>query len=71
MISKFQLDPVKDIKAKFLSGGQRKRLSIAMSLLSDPKIILLDEYESRKATFAQMGELKYFKEINQILRIFP
>ena len=43
MISKFQLEPVKDIKAKFLSGGQRKRLSIAMSLLSDPKIILMDE----------------------------
>ena len=43
MISKFQLEAVKDIKAKFLSGGQRKRLSIAMSLLSDPKIILMDE----------------------------
>ena len=26
-----------------MSGGQRKRLSIAMSLLSDPKIILMDE----------------------------
>ena len=43
MISKFQLEAVKDIKAKFLSGGQRKRLSIGMSLLSDPKIILMDE----------------------------
>tara|TARA_B100001741_G_scaffold302354_1_gene291413 strand:+ start:106 stop:885 length:780 start_codon:yes stop_codon:yes gene_type:complete len=43
MISKFQLESVKDIKAKFLSGGQRKRLSIGMSLLSDPKIILMDE----------------------------
>ena len=43
MISKFQLEAVKDIKDKFLSGGQRKRLSIGMSLLSDPKIILMDE----------------------------
>ena len=43
MVSKFQLDAVKNIRAKHLSGGQRKRLCIAMSLLSDPKIILMDE----------------------------
>tara|TARA_B100000945_G_scaffold319472_1_gene326764 strand:+ start:363 stop:1142 length:780 start_codon:yes stop_codon:yes gene_type:complete len=43
MISKFELDSVKNIKSKHLSGGQRKRLCIAMSLLSDPKIILMDE----------------------------
>ena len=43
MISKFELDSVKNIKAKYLSGGQRKKVSIAMSLMSDPKIILMDE----------------------------
>ena len=43
MISKFELDPVKNIKAKYLSGGQRKKVSIAMSLMSDPKIVLMDE----------------------------
>ena len=43
MISKFELDAVKFIKAKYLSGGQRKRLSISMALLSNPKIILMDE----------------------------
>ena len=43
MISKFQLEPVKDIKAKFLSGGQRKKLVIALALLSKPKVLLLDE----------------------------
>ena len=43
MISKFELDAVKNIKAKYLSGGQKKRVCIAMALLSNPKIVLMDE----------------------------
>ena len=43
LISKFELNNLKDIKAKFLSGGQKKKLVIALSLMSDPKVLLLDE----------------------------
>ena len=43
LLSKFELENVKDIRAKFLSGGQKKKLVIALSLLSDPKVLLLDE----------------------------
>ncbi len=43
LISKFGLDNVQEIKAKFLSGGQKRKLVICMALLGDPKILLCDE----------------------------
>ena len=43
LIAKFELDAIRDLKAKFLSGGQKKKLVIALALLSDPKVLLLDE----------------------------
>lgn len=43
LISKFELDNVQNIKAKYLSGGQRRKLVICMALLGNPKILLCDE----------------------------
>ena len=43
LISKLELQNIRNVKSKNLSGGERKKLTIALSLLSKPKILLLDE----------------------------
>lgn len=43
LISKFELDSILETKAEFLSGGQKKKLVIALALISNPRILLMDE----------------------------
>ena len=43
MIQYFHLQEVADRRAKVLSGGWQRKLSIAMALITDPQIIFLDE----------------------------
>ena len=40
------LTPISDRQVKVLSGGQKRRLGLAMELVSDPKILLCDEVTS-------------------------
>ena len=43
LTKQFRLDEVLNKKAKTLSGGWQRKVSIAISLINDPKILFLDE----------------------------
>ena len=43
LIKQFKLEEILNKKAKTLSGGWQRKVSIALSLINDPKILFLDE----------------------------
>lgn len=43
MMAAFSLQPYEHQKSKTLSGGWQRKLSIALALISEPKILFLDE----------------------------
>lgn len=64
MIEDFELSNIAKSKAKTLSGGWQRRLSIAMALISDPEILFLDEPTlgldvlARRELWNKIGSLK-------------
>ena len=43
IISEFNLDSISSLKATNISGGEKRRLSIGIAMISKPRLILLDE----------------------------
>ena len=43
IVDEFNLGKILKVKGRMLSGGQRRKVEIARTLICDPKIILLDE----------------------------
>lgn len=43
IISEFDMKEIENSRAKTLSGGWQRRLSIAMALISEPRVLFLDE----------------------------
>lgn len=64
LIKQFRLEEILNKRAKTLSGGWQRRLSIAISLINNPKILFLDEPTlgldviARKELWKVINELK-------------
>ncbi len=57
------LTEIADRQVKFLSGGQKRRLSLAMELVSQPRLLLCDEVTSGLDPQSSREMVKLLKEI--------
>lgn len=57
------LNEARDTYVKDLSGGQQKRLSIAIELVSDPKVLFLDEPTSGLDSLSATNCIKLLKKL--------
>ena len=67
LLSDFDLDEIKDLKVgnplkKVISGGQRKRVNIALELLREPTILFVDEPTSGLSSLDAEAVMNLLKE---------
>lgn len=65
ILTLLKLKDVKDMKARDLSEGMRKRLDLAIALINEPKILILDEPTSNLDSLLREEFYKYVEEINK------
>lgn len=65
LLRKVRLTEAADRRLKTFSGGMRKRLDLASSLVSDPKILFLDEPTTGLDPQSRQDVWEYVKELNK------
>lgn len=70
MIEKMELKEVKNTKAKKLSGGWQRKVSIAMALITEPKILYLDEPTLGLDVLARRELWKIIRALKEKVTIF-
>ena len=70
LIKKFRLEEVINKKAKTLSGGWQRKLSIALSLINNPKILFLDEPTLGLDVIARKELWQVINELKEKLQLF-
>lgn len=69
MVELFSLGEVVDTRAKNLSGGWKRRVSIAMALITDPKVLFLDEPTLGLDVLARRDLWKIIKDLKKRVTI--
>ena len=65
----FSLEKVMSQRAKTLSGGWQRRLSIAMAIISEPKVLFLDEPTLGLDVLARRELWRVIKDLKEIVTI--
>ena len=71
LLEQFNLVHLRSLKAAVLSGGEAKRLSLARLMITNPKIVLLDESFSNVDPIQVQEMQKYIMKIqSQMLHAY-
>ncbi|MDX8361625.1 ABC transporter ATP-binding protein [Cytobacillus sp. IB215316] len=65
LLERLDLTEVRKQYIKTLSGGQKQKLNILLSLLNDPELLILDELTTSLDAISRYEMRKYLKQLNE------